>query len=417
MKKTSANRKCLVCGKKTLHMYLDLGKTALANTYLKKRDLQKKEARFPLQVFFCTSCFSVQLGEIVSRKKLFENYAYFSSTSPQLEEYFKKYAQTVYSRFPEQSMRFTLEIASNDGILLKYFQKHGARVLGIDPAKNIARVANKNGIPTLPLFFNEKIAQKIKMKSGTAGIITANNILAHTDIPHSIIKGVKVLLDKKGVFVFEVQYLLDLIQKNEFDNTYHEHVFHFSLHPLTTLLKKWGLEIFDVENVEGQGGSLRIYAGHTPLVFKKKSIVNKILQKEKKVGLHKAKTYTLFGAKPKIIKKELIELIEKLKKQNKKIVGYGASAKGNTLLQYCGLTHNDILYIVDTAPSKQGKFTPGSHIPIVDPSQLKKNVPDYILILAWNFADSIMKKESWFLEQKGSFIVPIPKPKIYAKKK
>jgi len=406
------NLTCLICGNKKLIEYLNLGSTALANSYLDKKNLGKKESKFPLRSVYCTVCHLAQLGDIVDRKHIFENYAYFSSTSPQLEEYFKKYADDIYKKFPKQTKKLTLEIASNDGILLKYFQILGAPVLGIDPAKNIAKIANKKGLLTISEFFNLKTATKILNKYGKAGIISANNVLAHVDNVDEIISGVKNLLTQDGVFVFEVQYLGDLLAKNEFDNTYHEHISYFSLSPLETLLLKNKLQIFNIERVSGQGGSLRVYASHHPLVFKISSSVKKIKDLEKKQGLHKKDIYLKFGKTPIKIKKDLREFIQKLKKQNKKIVGYGASAKGNTLLQYCGVDSSMIDYIVDTAPSKQGKYTPGSHIPIYGTEHLKKNTPDYVLLLAWNYADSIMAKEKWLTEKGVKFIKPIPNVKI-----
>ncbi len=403
---------CLICGNARLIKYLDLGKSALANSYLKKRDLKTSELKVPLRVFYCPQCHLAQLVDRVDRKMLFEEYAYFSSTSPQLHAHFKQYAHEVYTNFPKQAKKLTVEIASNDGILLRYFKEWGAPILGIDPAKNVARAANKNEITTLPLFFSDRVAQRILKKYGTAGVITANNVLAHTDDLRGIIKGVKKLLDPNGVFVFEAQYLGDLIKKNEFDNTYHEHICYFSLAPLLTLLRSEGLDIFDVKHVDTQGGSLRVYAGHAPLLFPVDKSVQSILRAEKRNGLYDVNTYKKFGAQPLKIKSDLVTLLKKLKKQGKKIVGYGAAAKGNTLLQYCDIDATIIDYIVDNAPSKQETYTPGSHIPIVAPDVFKNDTPDYVLLLAWNYADSIMEKEAWIKKHGGAFIKPVPTVKI-----
>lgn len=408
----NSTKSCLICKGYNLTPYLDLGKTALANSFLEKSDLNKKESKFPLEVYYCKDCYLAQLGNIVDRKLLFQNYAWFSSASPQLENYFENYVNDVYERFPNQTKKYVLEIASNDGILLKYFKKLGADVLGVDPAKNIARVANKNGIKTLPVFFNLDAAKKIVKKFGKAGIISANHVIAHLDDLHGTINGVRELLDKDGVFIFEVQYLGDLIKYNEFDNTYHEHTCYFSLSPLITLLNKHSLSVFDVEKVEAQGGSIRVYASHSSSPLPTSNNVRRVLAREKKQGLHKLKTYKEFSKKPKLIKKDLVKLLNRLKKQGKSIVGYGASAKGNTLLQYSGIDKKHIDYIVDDAPIKQGKFTPGSHIPIFPSSHLKKNTPDYILILSWNHAKSIMEKESWVKDRGVKFILPVPKVKI-----
>lgn len=404
------NKKCLICGG-TITKYLDLGNQSFANSYIKKNKLNSKELRAPLQVFFCQKCNLAQLGHIVSRDILFRDYAYFSSTSPQLESYFKSYADEVSSRFPIESKKLVIEVGSNDGILLKYFKKNGAQVLGIDPARNVAKIANKKNIPTIPKFFDEKTAISIQKKFGKAGIITANNVLAHTDNPHNILKGIRNLLSPDGVCVLEVQYLYDLIKKNEFDNTYHEHVCYFSLHPLIKLFELHDLEIFDLIRTNAQGGSIRIFAGFKNK-HKVKNILRKIILLEKKSVLTQLDTFKKFSKNPTLIKKKLVTLIKNLSLKNKKIVVYGASAKGNTLLQYSGINKNYIRYIVDNAPSKQSKYTPGTHIPIHPISKLKKDIPDYVLILAWNYADSIMEKEAWLRKKGVKFIVPIPKVKV-----
>jgi SAM-dependent methyltransferase len=404
--------KCLLCENKRMTKFLDLGSTALANALLAKKSLNQKEAKFPLGLHYCRNCHLVQLGHIVDRKILFEKYNYLSSDSPQLEKYFKEYAENIFERFPQLQGKMVLEIASNDGTLLKYFKNLGYEILGIDPAKNIAKIARSKGIPTLPIFFNSHNAKKISNKNGLAHIITANNVLAHTDDPGDILRGVKEILDPEGIFIFEVQYLGDLINKNEFDNTYHEHTCYFSLHPLYLALKKNGLEIFDIEKVAGQGGSIRVYAMHsmhTPSLAPK---VKKFLDSEKKQGLCNLKTYLDFGKKPKKIKKDLSTLLKKLKKNGKVIVGYGASAKGATLLQYSGVDHKLLDYIVDSAKIKQGKYTPGTKIPIYDRDKLKQSRPDYILILAWNYSESIMAQESWLKDGGVKFIIPIPEVKV-----
>lgn len=406
------NTTCLVCGGSNLTKYLDLGQTALANSYVEASRANIKDTTYPLRIFYCSDCHLAQLLDVVNRNLLFENYAYFSSTSPQLLGYFEEYAKDVFNRFPKQASKLVVEIASNDGILLKPLKKLGAKVLGVDPAKNIAEIANSEGIQTLPNFFDTTVAQEILQTQGHAGIISANNVLAHTDELHEIIKGVKLLLDADGVFIFEVQYLGDLISKNEFDNTYHEHISYFSLSPIITLLKKHGLEVFDVQRVSGQGGSLRIFAGHLPLLHPITEAVKLLVEKEASEGLYELATYQNFAEKPQKTKKDLVKLLTELKKSGKTIVGYGAPAKGNTLLQYCGIGTDLIDYIVDAAPSKQGKLTPGTHIPIFPPSLLREKTPDYILILAWNYADSIIERESWLKDLGVKFIKPVPEVTI-----
>ena len=403
---------CLICKNSKLVKYLDLGTSALANSFLKKNELNKKEPIFPLQVFYCQNCHLAQLTELVNRKILFLKYDFLSSASSPLIEYFKKYVENIKRDYPLQSDDFVVEIGSNDGILLKNFDKNKTKILGIDPAKNIAKIANKNGIETLPIFFNIKTALKIRKKYGKASIIIANHILAHTENPHNIISGVKELLKEDGVFIFEVQYIANLIKKNQFDNTYHEHICYFSLSPLQTLFEKFDMNIFNIEEVEAQGGSIRVFVANKSNIIPVKNSVKNLIKKEKANGLYDLKIYKEFGKHPATIKKDLVTLLKKLKKQGKKIVGYGASAKGNTMLQYCNIGRELIDYIIDTTPSKQGKYTPGTHIPVHKPEYLKKDKPDYILILAWNYADLIIKKENELRKNGVKFIVPIPKIKI-----
>lgn len=403
---------CLICGHMNLVNYLDLGHIALANSYLNISDLGLPEQKFPLRVVYCPNCHLAQLEDIVDRKLVFNDYAYLSSSSPPLVEYFKTYAEDVYSRFPDQANKLVVDIGSNDGTLLKHFQNLGADVLGVDPAEKIAKIATEEGVQTLPEFFSKEVAKNILYSRGSAGLITANHVLAHTDKLNEIISGVKALLAEDGVFVFEVQYLGDLLQKNEFDITYHEHVSYFSLAPLQTLLRNWGLEIFDVQNVEAQGGSLRLFASHAPLSFDISPTIKVLELLEEKQQLKDLITYLNFSNVPENTKESLNSLLKELKAQGKTIVGYGASAKGNTLLQYCEIGTETIDYIVDDTPTKIGKFTSGMHIPILSSEELKKKQPDYILLLAWNYADSIMEKEMWLSETGTKFIIPIPEVRI-----
>ena len=409
---TTKRATCLICDGSNLTPYLSLGETALANSYLTREDFEKPEFKAPLEVYFCESCYLAQLSHVVDRELLFRDYAYFTSTSPQTIGHFNTYAEKVMARFPELARQLTFEIASNDGILLQSFLKMGAKVLGIDPARNVAEFAIQKGIETIPDFFTSASVPNLIKKYGKAGVILANNVLAHTDVLNGIVAGVSQFLDKRGVFIFEVQYLLDLVQKNEFDNTYHEHTCYFSLHPLTRLIQKHGMDIFNVEHVDTQGGSLRVYASHAPLIYERDPSVSYYLNLEKSAGLNKKETYLELAKPPPVVKRKLNNLHQALKANVKKVVGYGAPAKGNTLLQYAGITNDEISYITDNAPSKQNKYTPGTHIPIVSPDKLKEDKPDYILILAWNYAPSILEREKWFSLGGGKFIIPIPEPKI-----
>lgn len=407
------SNKCLICGGGELTKYLSLGKSALANSYLTKDQLGKPELKVPLEVYFCHNCYLAQLLHIVDRELIYNDYAYFSSTSPMLVKHFEEYAKEVFKRFPNQSKQLVVDIGSNDGVLLKPFKRFGANVLGVDPAKNIAKIANQNGVETVAQFFCKEIVPKLIKQYGKAGVITSNNTLAHTDKLHDIFDGIRDFLDEEGIFVFEVQYLADLLRHNEFDNTYHEHICYHSVYPLSHLLKMHGMEIFDVIHTDTHGGGIMVFASHSPSRIAIEESVDKFLINEKSLGLHKLTTYQNFSKKPPLIKKKLTKILSDLKKRGKKITAYGASAKATTLLQYCNIDTSIIDYITDSAPSKIGKFTPGTHIPIVPEYTLKINKPDYIVITAWNYAKNIMeKKESWFKDQGGKFIIPIPEPVI-----
>jgi SAM-dependent methyltransferase len=391
-------------------MFLDLGTQSLANAYLKKNQLGATEPAYPLRLCFCRDCHTVQLMNWVDRALLFEQYAYISSASPQLILHFAAFADEMWRRFPKQSGQRVVEIGSNDGILLKHFAALGSPVLGVDPAKNIVRVAKKSGIDTVCAFFDSTVAETIRVTHGPAGVITANNVLAHTDGSiHDILAGVKKLLAPDGVFVFEVQYIADQMKNREFDNAYHEHIYYFSLHSLTRLLEMSGLRIFDVKRIKTQGSSIRVYASLSPLLYPAERSVKAMLKQEQRAGLHTIETYMKFGAQPRIIKNDLVSLLKQLKRARKTIVGYGAPAKGNTLLQYCGIGPDTLEYIVDNSPYKQGLYTPGSHIPIYSPERLRESTPDYIMLLAWNYADSILEKEHWLHTRGVTFIKPIPR--------
>lgn len=403
---------CLICNSKDVTRYLSLGESAFANSYVKKRELHNREPKAPLDVYFCNNCKLVQLLDIVDRGLLFKTYYYFSSTSPVLVNHFESYAKDVVSMFPSQSKKLIIDIGSNDGILLKPFKDLGCDVLGIDPAVNISKQMKKSDIETLWEFFGSSLVPTIQKKYKKPGIICANNVLAHTDMIHDILEGVRLLLDETGIFIFEVQYIRDLLNKNEFDNTYHEHICYYSLMPIIYLLNMHNMSVFDVKHVETHGGSLRVFASLATSKIPVSSSVEEMLNQEKEAGLDTLETYLKFAKIPSQNKNTLRKMLLQLKHKNKKIVGYGAPAKAATLLQYCQIGPEIIDYITDAAPSKQGLFLPGVHIPIVSPSVLSSNTPDYIVVLAWNYAENIIKKESWFRKNGGKFIIPVPTPRI-----
>lgn len=409
---------CRICKNESLKKVLDLGSTPPANSFLRKDELKKKETFFPLQVYFCKRCNLVQLGHVVSPELLFKKYLYVSSTSPVFIRHFEDYAKSVFNKFRLNKNSFIIDIGSNDGILLRPFKKLGTKVLGVDPAEDIAKKATKEGIQTLPRFFDQKAAKEILKKYGKADIITANNVFAHVNDLDELTKAVKILLKPNGVFVIEAPYLVDFLEKNLFDLVYHEHLSYLSINPLEFFFNKHGMKIFDVLKVSSHGGSIRVFVKNKDGKHKIMPSVKIFIKEEMNKELNKEKTYLDFADKIKENKEKLLKLLKDIKAQGKKIVGYGAPAKGNTLLNYFGIDSKILDYIVDDSPLKQGLYTPGTHIPVVSSEKLSKEPkPDYIFILAWNFAQPIMKKLSIFSGRGGKFIIPVPVPSIVQDKR
>lgn len=404
---------CRFCLNKNLKQVIDLGFQPAANAFLSKKQLKEKEHFFPLKVNFCSTCGQLQLTHIVSPDYLFRNYVYASSTSPVFIAHFENYAQSVYKKIKLSTDSKVLDIGSNDGILLKPFKKLGVKILGVDPATKIARQATKNGIPTINEYFNQSLANKIIKKWGHADVITANNVFAHVPFIDELIQASRNLLKSEGVLIIEAPYLVDFLQKNLFDTIYHEHVSYLSIRPLITLFKRFNMTIFDVEGTDSHGGSIRVFVKKNESKRKMKSIVEKFIQQELRLGLSKVQTYKKFAKKIDQNKKDLNKLLKQLKSTGKSIVGYGAPAKGNTLLNYFNIGPQIIDYIVDDSSYKQGLFTPGMHIPVVSSDEIVKTKPNYIFILAWNFAKPLMRKLEYFKKSGGKFIIPVPVPKIY----
>lgn len=410
LSKVRAN--CRVCLGTDLQEVLSLGSTPPANAFLKKEDLNKNEPFFPLTLDFCNNCGFVQLRDIVSPELLFRNYVYVSSTSPVFVAHFEELAAMIKNRFDFLADSLIVDIGSNDGILLQPFKTRGWKVLGIDPAVKIAEMATKNGIETWSEFFNPKIAKKIVAEKGKAKIVSATSVFPHIDDLDNIVAGVKELLAEDGFFLIEAYYLADLVEKNLFDTIYHEHLSYFTVATMSRLFKRLGMEIFDVEKTDTHGGSLRVFAqranGPRPI----SSWVQKLIGEETKKGFSRALTYANFSHKIEENKNRLLRLLSDLKKQGKKIIGYGAPAKGNTLLNYFQIGPETLDYIIDDSPWKQGLYTPGMHVPVFSSAELYKRKPDCVLILAWNFAEPIMKKLSRFAQEGGKFIIPVPNPTI-----
>lgn len=403
---------CRVCKNKNLSQVLSFGPTPLANAFLSPKEIDSPEYYYPLDVYYCENCSFLQLGHVVSPTVLFGNYVYVSSTSPVFVNHFKKFADEVSQRFFLNKKSLVIDIGSNDGILLKPFKSLGIRVLGIEPASHIAKLAEKEGINTMPEFFSVKLAKKIVKKEGKAKIVTATNVFAHIDNLDEVVNGVKILLEDDGIFIIEAPYLIDFIEKRYFDLVYHEHLSYWSVKSLDKLFRRLGMMVFDVQKVDVHGGSIRVFVKKTKGHQKIERNVSTFFDREKKAKLDNKKTYLNFASLVLENRVKLMDLLTKLKLKNKRIVGYGAPAKGNTLLNYFKIGTDILDYIVDDSPFKQGLFAPGTHIPVVSSDKLKEEKPDYILILAWNFANPIMEKYAWFEKNGGKFIIPVPKPKI-----
>jgi len=406
------NSGCRICRSRRLHRFVSLGPMPLANAFLGEEQLSAVEPMFPLDVYLCSDCSLVQSIDVVDPSLMFKNYVYFSSTSDSFVTHFRSFAQDVFERFELSSRSLVVDIGSNDGILLRPFHQLGLRILGIDPAENVARQATENGIETLPIFFNLETAQMVQATKGKADVITANNVFAHVNNLDDFVRGVKILLQDHGVFIFEVPYLADLLQKNLFDTIYHEHLSYFSVKPLVVQFQKHEMRIFDIQRVASHGGSLRVFVKNQTAPYPEAESIETLLQMEKDLNLYDLQTWRAFAERIQENKRKLRALISELKSQGKKIAGYGAPAKGNTLLNYFEIGRGDLDYIGDDSKFKQGLFTPGTHIPVVSPLFLEKDKPDCILILAWNFAGPIMKKLSAFHESGGKFIIPVPSPEI-----
>jgi len=399
---------CRNCNKKIINFF-SLGQMPLVNFFLKKEEIPH-EKKYDLSVGFCPKCYLVQLINTVSPEELFRNYIYFSSTSKSFLEHCRKIADYLTRRLKLGPESLVLEIASNDGTQLQFFKELGIKILGVDPARNIAEVANKKSIPTISEFFNYEFAKKMKEEQGVqADLVFGANVLAHVLEIVDFVKGVKEILKPKGTAVFEFPYIKGLME-NKFDIIYHEHVFYYSLLALRNLFKKADLEIYDVEMTPMQGGSLLIFISH-PNNFPMSENAKNLADQELKDGFDKIETYQKINENVTKIKEDIIFLLEKIKKEGGKIAVYSAPAKGNILLNYFGIK-NYLDFIVDKSEVKQGLYTPGTHLLIYPPKKVHQEKPDYLLILAWNLAEEIIDQLKDYHESGGKFIIPIPKAKV-----
>ncbi|MDZ4299978.1 MAG: class I SAM-dependent methyltransferase [Candidatus Sungbacteria bacterium] len=413
MKNYTTNTACRMCKSIRLEKVIDLGDQPLANAFLDRDALKRPEPKYPLRMFFCHTCGLAQLVDIVDPSILFRDYVYFSSAMPRMAEHFRTYARQVADDFLPPRGGLLVELGSNDGILLKEAQEfdRDIRVLGVDPAENIAQVANERGIETIPDFFSERLAHDILKKHGPADAIIGNNVVAHINDHHDLIKGVKTLLAPRGVFVLEAPYLVDMFEHMTFDTIYHEHLSYLALAPVVKFFAAFGMEVFDARVFPVQGNSLRVY-GAKKGAYPINSSVAALLARERELGLDRVESYHALAARITALKKEVVATLIDLKKQGKRIAGYGAPAKGNTLLNYYGVGLEILDYTTEVLPSKIGFFTPGMHIPVVDIAEARKNPPDYYFMLAWNYRDAILEKEAAFRAGGGKFVMPVGEPRI-----
>jgi len=402
---------CRACHSSTLHHFLSFGLMPKPNGFLTKQNLNKPERYFPLNVDFCSTCGMVQLEEVISPNELFDHYVYSSSASYPMVEHLRNLAKELVTRFSLSQKDLVLDVGSNDGTLLSVFKQLGITILGIDPAKNIAEIANAQKIPTINDFFSQVSAKKILTSHGTCKVITIVNVLAQIPDWDSLFAGVKTLLHKEGTCLIEFPYLVDTLKTFEFDTMYHEHQSMVSVHPLSIALRRHCLEIFDVKHDPIHGGSIRVFISHIG-VRKICKRVDVYLDEENTIGISNPDIYSAYATKVYEIRDEMIQLLNSLIHQKKKIIGYGATAKGNVLLNFCRLNHIQISAIVDSTTFKQGLYTPGSHIPVVSESQLDKLNPDYAILTAWNFADAILKKNKQRIKKGLKFIRPYPIPTV-----
>ncbi|HEY3499013.1 MAG TPA: class I SAM-dependent methyltransferase [Polyangiaceae bacterium] len=407
--------RCRFCGKGVSDRVVDLGMSPLCESYLPAESLDKMEPFYPLHVWVCSSCFLVQLNEYVRADEIFTEYAYFSSFSTAWLKHAEDYVGKMTELLQLDEKSFVMELASNDGYLLQYFVKRGIPCLGIEPAANVAKVAvEQRSVPTEVAFFGKEKGRELKAAGKQADLVLGNNVLAQVPDLNSFVAGIPEILKPKGTVTIEFPHVMRMIDENQFDTIYHEHFCYFSLISAEAIFAGHGMTIFDVEELWTHGGSLRIYARHASDTSRPVSErVLSLRKREEDAGYRKVETYTAFEERVRETKRKLLELLIDLKRQGKRIAGYGAPGKGNTLLNYCGIRTDFLDFTVDRNPYKQGRFLPGTHIPIFAPEKIDEVKPDYVLILPWNFKDEIMQQMAYVREWGCKFVVPIPTLTVY----
>ena len=404
---------CRFCGTELKESFCDLGMSPLSNAYLTAESLQKAEPFYPLHSYVCNECFLVQLPEFESPEHIFSDYAYFSSYSDSWLNHASRYADAMVERFGLDASCRVIEIASNDGYLLQYFKNKAIPVLGVEPAANVAAVAEGKGIPTRTAFFGVATATQLATEGIQADLLLGNNVLAHVPDLNDFVAGMKIILKPDGVITMEFPHLLRLMRENQFDTIYHEHFSYFSFTTVEKVFDRHGLTLFDVDELPTHGGSLRIYARHAGDLAKTvEQRVTGLRERETRAGLSTIAAYASFAEQVRETKRALLEFLIAARRQGKQVVGYGAPAKGNTLLNYCGIRQDFLDYTVDRSPHKQGRFLPGTHIPVYAPEKIEETRPDYVLILPWNLKDEIADQMAHVRGWGGKFVIPIPRVEV-----
>jgi SAM-dependent methyltransferase len=403
---------CILCKSPSVEQFLKLGSMALANKFVTSEQLSDSDPRYPLQVGFCHTCGHVQLVDIVPPQAMFEDYLYVSSASTTLKQHLADLASTVVERCDLGPDDLVVDVGCNDGALLMAFRALGVRTLGVDPAENLAMLNRDSGIERLVTYFNPETASKIVEQHGQASAITITNTFPHIQDLQGFAEAVKIALKPGGSLVIEAHYLVDLLEQGAFDTVYHEHVSYWALGPMKYLFEQCGLEVVNAERLPLHHGQLRATVrrkGETTPA----AAVEQLLQAERKMGGDKFETYQKFAQKVEKIRTDLLETLSRLRADNKRIAAYGAPAKGNTLIEFLQLSPSTVEYIADKSPLKQGKYSPGAHIPVVPPERLLQDQPDYVVLLAWNFRDEIFEQQAEYRKRGGKFIAPLPEVRVY----
>ncbi len=404
---------CRHCDRALTTTFVDLGMSPLANDYLPAELLGKMEPFYPLHAFVCDHCFLVQIEAFEAPERIFSDYAYFSSYSTSWLEHARRFSESVRKRFRLDANSLVIEVASNDGYLLQYFRELGVPVLGIEPAANVAKVAQDKGIATISRFMGEALADELVSQGKQADLLVGINVFAHVPDLHDFVSGLGKLLKPRGTLCLEFPHLLRLMEQRQFDTIYHEHFSYFSLLTASRILAHHGLVVFDVEELPTHGGSLRMFACQATESAQRMTLApERVIAEERRNGLDKLDSYKAFAGDVWAVKRNLLRFLIDAREQGAQVVGYGAPAKGNTLLNFCGVREDLLAYTVDISPHKQGRFLPGTHIPIHAPDQIVKTRPDYLLILPWNLRDEIIAQMAHIRTWGGRFVVPLPKVEV-----